>query len=768
VISHALARAGFGDSLVNAFVANHHDPHALSNALSQWRTCLRHYLSTNPDRLLSKRHPSLANQISDAFPSLRVLEDYVMPQTSERRGHVPTFEWAKQPSLKEIANRCEMHYEWGVKPLILKRFRNVIWGGALMQVLRASAMEGDERERRSAGVMQTPRKGRRAANVAVGTPSKLIARTLSRMELATPRAREVAYDDEKPLIVKIHSQRTHASTDGILEYRVEIAPEQFVQITEKGLLGLLGEDGIDVENFGKRRALMDDDLDFGGDEDEGGKAGKKAKGPVHPNDHLRIWVPACMLEVVEPRLVEEFEAIGEAKEQKKRDKERRAQEKAEGKVSPKKSRAKTTSPTKTKANKPAIDDDVFGPVDDWLPANVSQPSQRTSRPKAGPPKKFIDEDSSGDDVGPTPRPRSKAPLKTTAVSDPFPLLDSGERDDAVSETDYMSTGSITERRRGKVVELPRLELPPIPSTSFAKKKSAILTALESPTKPSPQVKKWPAARPKIIPSQSSQSSSSNATRKFLFTMQPDVYDLDDDEDEGLEPYAALIGDNSGSSRASSGSQLGQVGHRGAIPQKKRVAVSKTMSRAFAGEEPMEDFSDLFSPMASPQVPELPSSQLSQSASRNGATKRHKFVSDDDLNDHSPVQKSPKKSKAHVSPRKQTNSAVPTNTTRPSKSAEKSATQAGQTSTTSSRMPASLQEVLADAPPSRGSWKKSKPVTKTNGGAVTEIIDLTSSDEDVFVAKPLKPTSSKPCGTAIQRSVATAAARPKLLEIIDLD
>jgi hypothetical protein len=132
-----------------------------------------------------------------------------------------------------------------------------------------------------------------------------------------------------------------------------------------------------------------------------------------------------------------------------------------------------------------MDHDVFGPVDNWS----SQPSQRRTKPKGGPPRKFVDDDSSSDDVGSTPRPRSKAPLNITAVSVPFSLLDYEDRDDQVSKTDYMSTRSITECRCGKVLELPRLELPPVPSTSFAKKKSAMPTTLELPIRSSPSKKR---------------------------------------------------------------------------------------------------------------------------------------------------------------------------------------------------------------------------------------------------------------------------------------
>lgn len=801
---------------MDLYMRNRHDPHALHHALSQWRTQLRHYLSTDPDRFIGKKQKALANSIPDTFPPIAILEDYIMPQTSELHGHIPTFEWAKQPDIQDIANKCEMHYEWGVKPLIIKRFRTVIWGGALMRVLRASVMEGDEKEKRRArnmALMQTPRKGRRALDMAVGTPSKLVSRCLSRMELHTPQFLGRADDDDedlKPLCVKIHSQRTHASTDGLLEYRLEIAPAQFVEIVELGLRGLRREDSIDVANFGRRRALLDEDLDFGGDEDEEGGRGKKSKAPPNPTDHMRIWVPACMLEMAEPKLVEEYEGNIATKEQKRLDKERRAREKAEGIVSPKKSRAKKASPTKSKASQVAAD--VFGPTDDVLMATPSKPRH--------PPRRFVNGDSSDEgDVGPTPRPKGKAYANPDFLSFMTPTDGNGDDNGAISETDYLSSESITDQRRtkgkGNATQLPRLDLPPVPAIDFSKKKSTLLSALESPTKVSTSRSNKPpaAARskaPTMKPSQSS-SSASNA-RQFLFTLPPDVQDLDADEDDGemdLNPYSALMEDNSGSSRASSGSQPVFTAPTQPIrPTQNGKGKGKTKSKPSPGDEPMEDFSHLFSPLVSSPYQDMdisePALQLSQSSMGGTSGRRHKFVSDDDEDEPNdrhrvPVRKSPKKSKGHISPRKTidldsspesvrrgksatnvssstqstTQSRRPTQSTKqsnqPTQSSQSMARSSSSLGTTS--MPSSLKDLL-DVPPSQATKKKNEEKNRRPAGKV-DVVDLDSSSDEgnVFVSKPAKTVSSSGAVRRQQQQGGQTRPKPRVradISIIDLD
>ena len=614
--------------------------------MSAWRASLCQYLATDPDNLIGRKNKSLASKIPASFPSLDILEAYLRPVTSESTGDVPDFAWAKQPSLKEIANRCELHYEWGVKPLIIKRFRTVIWGGALMRVLRAAVMEGDEKEARISRMMQrgipfTPKNGRRTADIAVGTPSKLITRCLSRLDLESPQRFRVVnpfssdYDppaEDEPLLVKIHSQRTHASTDGVLEYRLEIAPAQFVRMTEEGLLNLRSEDSIDVANFGKRRALLTEDEGFG-DGDDDGEGGKKGKEATKPNDHMRIWVPACMLEMVQPSLIEAFENVAAEKEQKKQDKEQRARDKAEGKMVPKRSRiVGSGSPSKSKATKMSL---LAATMDDQ--PEGSAPSQTGKRKKQAS-KKFISDSSSDEEMGPT------MPVKTTSRVGPLDLL-SRNAGDSLSETEYISTGSITEQRRGKAAgSMLSLKLP-APST----KQPSSSRITNPPSLRLPPMPKDP------------KGSQPGASRRFMFTMKPDVLSDEPDtpDDNDLDPYAALVGINASPTRSrrgldgqgikGGGKEVQRSGEELYMDFDEESPVHKRISRT---GESMEDFSHLFTPFQRTNPP--PGDRnAAQDVGPNPvpAKKRNKFVSASDSSDEaSPVQASPKKLKAHRPPR----------------------------------------------------------------------------------------------------------------------
>jgi Holliday junction resolvase YEN1 len=147
----------------------------------------------------------------------------------------------------------------------------------------------------------TPRKRGKEVIQASGTPSKLIAKHFSSLNLTTPSKPDVFGSDsedeaspEERLILKIHGTRTHLSTDGILEYRLEIAPKQLVRMAESGIKGTRVPEGPDEWASEE-------------DEDEDAKTGKGKGSPIDPETHLRLWMPACMVALVEPQLVEEYE-----------------------------------------------------------------------------------------------------------------------------------------------------------------------------------------------------------------------------------------------------------------------------------------------------------------------------------------------------------------------------------------------------------------------------------------------------------------------------
>ena len=315
--ARGLARAGFGDSLVHA--ARTLTRGALEDFLVGWRQQIRDELRTNASGRLDRKSPALAKTITEDFPNIDVVLAYTNPITSEAKGpgHRNTVvDWNKEPDLGKIAGLCEMYFEWGVKHIIIKRFRTVLWPSAVLRILRRAVLIKDKKAALAAREPVTPRKSGKEQRAPPGTPSSMITKHFARFTLNTPRrgpdsdCESDEDDDGERLIVKIHSSRRHPSTDNVLEYRLEIAPAQLVRLCEAGIKGLRTAVPPDLSD-------SDDGIDD--DDDEGGsKKGKKtSKVPPDPESHLRIWMPACMVELVEPELVEDFEGVERQKAEKK-------------------------------------------------------------------------------------------------------------------------------------------------------------------------------------------------------------------------------------------------------------------------------------------------------------------------------------------------------------------------------------------------------------------------------------------------------------------
>ncbi|KAF9460488.1 hypothetical protein BDZ94DRAFT_1238453 [Collybia nuda] len=300
VIAHGLAKCGFGDTLFEA--AKNLSREELVAFFVPWRHELRQEISTNSQGHIGKKHPALAKTIPDSFPDIDVLLSYVDPITSETMGkgdYYNSLTWGKEPDLGKLAANCELSFEWGYKEAIIKRFRTIIWHSVVLRILRRAALNMDAKAGHPQTLLTTPCKKGAAGLEPVGTPSKMIAKYFSSLTLGTLHGypSDCEEGEDERLIIKIHSSRNHVSTDGILEYRLEIAPAQLVRITVSGIKGLRTPEGPDE---------WVDDLDD--DDDEGGKKGTK-KPPPNPESHMRVWMPACMVRLVEPGLVAEYEAI---------------------------------------------------------------------------------------------------------------------------------------------------------------------------------------------------------------------------------------------------------------------------------------------------------------------------------------------------------------------------------------------------------------------------------------------------------------------------
>lgn len=314
-LAHGLARAGLGDDLLNG--TQHLDEDDLPEFLDEWRERLRTELKTDAHGFLGRKCAKLSKEVPEDFPNPEVLRSYTHPITSESEGRKVDIKWDKDPDLGKIAGLCELYFEWGVKDVIVKRFRTVLWPGAVLRLLRRAALNGPGAV---SGLVEKKTEGAKA--------SRFASRSAV---LAAADSDESDEDDDDdngggPLLIKIHSSRRHASTDALLEYRLEIAPLRLVRQAEAGVKGI--RPPIEIDSAFE---LDDDD----GEEGSGG-ANKGKKAPLDPASCIRMWAPACIVELACPDLVKDFEDRVGAKATKKATK-------AAGTTKRAKSRAKTAS-----------------------------------------------------------------------------------------------------------------------------------------------------------------------------------------------------------------------------------------------------------------------------------------------------------------------------------------------------------------------------------------------------------------------------------------
>ena len=303
-IAHGLAKCGFGDELLKA--AHALSRNELPNFLITWREDLRSELRTNVHGHLGSKKPSLAKAVPDTFPDIDVLLSYTNPIISAtdagaQRTHTPP-KWEREPDLGKLAHLCELHFEWGLKDIIIKRFRTTIWPGIVLRALRCSGLE-----------VATDRLGELLQYV-FETPSKLLTHHLSSVDFSAHDTGGEGDGGLRDLIVKIHSSRMHAYTDSILEYRLEVAPAQLVRLASAGIQGLRkpADTNYDV-------LPSESEYESSRDLDNTERRRKKhgARPPPEPDSHLRMWMPACMVHLALPELVEQHEARLEVKRAKK-------------------------------------------------------------------------------------------------------------------------------------------------------------------------------------------------------------------------------------------------------------------------------------------------------------------------------------------------------------------------------------------------------------------------------------------------------------------
>jgi len=248
--------------------------------LEQWRAQVNTELRENRRGFLPHR-TSLS--LPHGFPDPSVLEKYANPLTTDGSSSVALRDQGNfDPA--QIATLCEEFFEWGYRSKIIERFRNFLWPCAVIHVLRRAALKVDERERSRPATQQVDEGG-----VSPSAIKKYLTNTTKRADVNSisnafanrgpSPSLTAGSEDLNCLITKIIGSRQHASTDGILEYRIEIQPTQLVEISTSGIKGT-------------RR--------------EAPGAPKIRSKDTDPNSPLRLWVAASILHRVYPRIVDEF------------------------------------------------------------------------------------------------------------------------------------------------------------------------------------------------------------------------------------------------------------------------------------------------------------------------------------------------------------------------------------------------------------------------------------------------------------------------------
>ncbi|THH33505.1 hypothetical protein EUX98_g629 [Antrodiella citrinella] len=302
MIAHGLARCGFGDQLIQAY--EHAQGGNMQQVLAQWRADVNNEIQTNASGFLGRRSNGLT--LPPDFPNIEILKNYLHPAVREGGGQMRD---RGNFSISRAATFWENHFdELGTKFTTLKRFRTLVWEGAIVQLLRRAALEADEKERlkreRNGEIVQTicgPLRPR--SHEGVGTHLSLVKKYLDSAPqnpldriagafvnqgnghpVAGPSS-ERAFD-LNPLVEEIVGYREHVSTDHLPQYRVKIMPCHLVKLATSGIKGRFPDS-------------------------QASQTQKKLE--ETPTDPMRLWLPASMIRQVHPCLVEDYEVAQAAK-----------------------------------------------------------------------------------------------------------------------------------------------------------------------------------------------------------------------------------------------------------------------------------------------------------------------------------------------------------------------------------------------------------------------------------------------------------------------
>lgn len=358
-IALALARGGFGSSLIKAFKASYPNQASVCRScptfasfLKTWLEEVREELRTNERGFLPSRRPKLASAIEDSFLSTQesrhILACYVYPLISDR-GAATGFGKCAEPDLTKLARLSQIYFNWS-KDAILSKFRTILGPGVVTRRLRQETLEYNDgaREGPWAALVESPASkavrrhmlglesesaaSRAGAAASSASASKAAAiakkqRPLHESPNATritdffakaalhssPNSSRTTTCSSEPRpdtaaaptidIQAIKLQRRHAALAPFLDYRVLVAMDEFIRLAELGI-----DPTLDAELAASRAAQNggdDTDIDaaaaasveFGEDSDKHASTGGGPSKRVDPTSALLMWIPEPLLEL---------------------------------------------------------------------------------------------------------------------------------------------------------------------------------------------------------------------------------------------------------------------------------------------------------------------------------------------------------------------------------------------------------------------------------------------------------------------------------------
>ncbi|EST05156.1 XPG N-terminal [Kalmanozyma brasiliensis GHG001] len=333
-IALALARGGFGTTLIHAFKRSYPDQGSASKScptfasfLATWLEEVREELRTNERGFLPSRRPKLASTIEDHFLSTKesrmVLAFYVYPLTSKSDSKtVDLVQKLAGPDLGRLARLSQIYFNWS-KEAILGKFRTILGPGVVVRRLRQEVLEhnGGADEGPWGALVESPASKsvrRHMLGLDAGTTSNTTAASVGpkkqRPLHESPNATRItdffaktalASAPADPVfepsgshtsqmrsvdILAIKMQRRHAALDPFLDFRVLMSMEEHARAAEAGI-----DPRLDAE-LAASRALHDgsytDTPDIDEEENFRRKPGTAKPSPDAP---LLMWIPEPLL-----------------------------------------------------------------------------------------------------------------------------------------------------------------------------------------------------------------------------------------------------------------------------------------------------------------------------------------------------------------------------------------------------------------------------------------------------------------------------------------